>query len=249
VHRGLSSPYLTVIFTLDEPLRIVQHVDPHQAPGSYRALVGGLHTSPALIGHDGAQSGIRLLVSPLGARALFGLPPGELTCVDVAASDLLGAFADEVQQRLQACGTWAGRFAVLDAMSAPPLSRDAGVPPEIRHAWRLLLRTGGTMSVAALAGETGWSTRHLANRMRVEAGLSPKAAARVIGFHRARRMLQVGAGYDTFAAVAADCGFYDQSHLARECQALAGCPPSRWLASEFRNVQALTASNARGLAS
>jgi hypothetical protein len=30
----------------------------------------------------------------------------------------------------------------------------------------------------------------------------------------------------------------DQAHLAREFRLLAGCPPSQWLAEEFRNVQA-----------
>jgi AraC-like DNA-binding protein len=42
----------------------------------------------------------------------------------------------------------------------------------------------------------------------------------------------------TFARLAAECGFYDQAHLAREFRALAGCPPSVWLAEEFRFVQA-----------
>jgi AraC-like DNA-binding protein len=40
------------------------------------------------------------------------------------------------------------------------------------------------------------------------------------------------------ADLAADCGYYDQAHLAREFRDLAGCPPSQWLAEEFRNVQA-----------
>ena len=40
------------------------------------------------------------------------------------------------------------------------------------------------------------------------------------------------------ADLAADCGYFDQAHLAREFRALAGCPPSQWLAEEFRNVQA-----------
>jgi AraC-like DNA-binding protein len=42
----------------------------------------------------------------------------------------------------------------------------------------------------------------------------------------------------TLAGLAAECGYYDQAHLAREFRSLAGCPPSQWLAEEFRFVQA-----------
>ena len=89
-HRGLPSPYLTVIFTLDDPLTIAAHADPRQPPASYRSLVGGLHTSPALITHQGRQSGIQLLLSPLGARALLGMPAAELASIDVEGSEVLG---------------------------------------------------------------------------------------------------------------------------------------------------------------
>src|SRR4029077_681392 len=82
-HRGLPSPYLTLIFTLDEPLTIEAHPDPRQPPGELGTLLGGLHSSPALITHAGAQSGIQVALRPLGTRALLGLPAGELADLDV----------------------------------------------------------------------------------------------------------------------------------------------------------------------
>ncbi|WP_239013192.1 DUF6597 domain-containing transcriptional factor [Streptomyces sioyaensis] len=72
-HRGLPSPRLTLIFTLDEPLTLAGHPDPAQAPGTYSALLGGLHTRPAMITHQGRQSGIQLGLHPLGA----GCPPSQ----------------------------------------------------------------------------------------------------------------------------------------------------------------------------
>ncbi|MER6301657.1 helix-turn-helix domain-containing protein [Kitasatospora sp. NPDC001539] len=243
VHRGLPSPYLTFILTLDEPLVIAAHPDPGQPPGRYPTLLGGLHTSPASITHEGAQSGVQIAVHPLAARALFGLPAGELAGIDVPAEDLLGRLGPGVHERLRAAGSWPERFAVLDGALLQAARPSGRVPPEVGWAWRALRRSGGALPVAELARETGWSARHLQQRFRRETGLTPKAAARVIRFDRARHLLAAGSPPPRLAELATRCGYFDQAHLAREFRALAGCAPSAWLAAEgpeaakFRNVQ------------
>ena len=261
VHRGMPSPYLTLIFTLDEPLTVAAHPDPAQRPGAFDTLAGGLHTSPAVITHDGWQSGIQVALSPLGSRPLLGLPAGELAGIDVPAAAVLGVLAAEIRERLRAARTWPDRFAVVDSVLTAQLlrHRDGGgavapdVSPEVGMAWRALLGTGGQARIAGLAGETGWSARHLQGRLRTETGLTPKAAARVIRFDRARRLMlrrgnsgAGGPGGLVLADLAAECGYYDQAHLDREFRALAGCSPSRWLAEEFRNVQAAFADGVPG---
>ncbi|MFD8706332.1 helix-turn-helix domain-containing protein [Kitasatospora sp. NPDC059648] len=242
VHRGLPSPYLTFILTLDEPLVVARHPDPAQPPGSYPTVLGGLHTSPVLITHEGAQSGVQIAVHPLAARALFGLPAGELAGIDVPAEEVLGRLAPELRERLRAADDWARRFAVLDEALLRAARPSGPVPPEVGWAWRALRRSNGGLPVAELARETGWSARHLQERFRRETGLTPKAAARVIRFDRARHLLAAGSP-PRLAELAVRCGYFDQAHLAREFRALAGAAPSAWLAAEgpeeakFRNVQ------------
>jgi AraC-like DNA-binding protein len=235
-HRGLPSPFLTLILTLDDPLTIVSHPDPKDPPGDYRTLLGGLHTTPALISVPGRQSGVQIALSPLGCRALLGLPAGELAGADIPADVVFGSGLAEVHDRLRAARDWTRRFDVIDDWLLARLRRGtARTPaPEVRHAWGMLLDSGGTIGVADLAAEVGWSDRHLRNRLTLETGLTPKAAARVIRFGRARQRL---VGGDTFADIAADCGYFDQAHLDREFRSLAGSAPSRWLAEEFRNIQ------------
>jgi AraC-like DNA-binding protein len=250
-HRGLPSPYLTFIITLDEPLVMARHVDPRQSPGEYDTLVGGLHTGPALISYQGRQSGIQLRVEPLWCQALFGLPAGELSSVDLSADVLLGPLARRWQDQIRHRADWPQRFELLnrllsarltDALSASGSSSPPpGIAPEVQRAWTLLRRSHGSVSVASLAADVGWSTRHLGNRFAQQLGLTPKAAARVVRFDRARRMLQQRASQGRLgelADVASAAGYFDQAHLAREFRQLAGCSATGWLASEFANVQA-----------
>jgi AraC-like DNA-binding protein len=95
--------------------------------------------------------------------------------------------------------------------------------------------------------EVGYSQRYLTSRFREEIGLTPKLAARLIRFHRARQDLQAqlaAAGRTDIARVAADCGYHDQSHLIRDFRSFSGLAPSHWLRQEFRNVQAAPRSTA-----
>ncbi len=243
-HRGLPSPSVTLIFTLDDPLVIAAHPDAGQPPGSFETIVGGLHTVPAIITHDGSQSGIQLGLSPLGGRMLLGLPASELAGIDVPAEDVLGPVAAEIQDRLRCAAGWPECFAILDEVLQERVTkagRPAGAGAEVSYAWRRLLQTGGTVAISALAAETGWSDRQLRARFRAETGLAPKAASRVIRFDRARRQLQQRASAGEplrLAELAASCGYFDQAHLDRDFALLAGCAPTSWLAEEFRNFQA-----------
>ncbi len=234
-HRGVPSPYLTLVLTLDDPLVVHSHPDARQTPGRYDALVGGLHLAPALVAHGGRQSGVQVAVHPLGCRTLFGLPAGELAGLDLDLADLLGGHrVDELRTRMLAATTWPARFVALDAALLSLARHDAQVHPDVTHAFRRLLATGGRLPVRGLAGEVGWSSRHLTDRFRAETGLGLKEAARVVRFDRARRRLTPGTA---LARLAAETGYYDQAHLAREFRSLAGCSPSRWLAEEFTFVQ------------
>lgn len=242
VHRGLPSPYLTLVITLDEPLEVLAHPDPAQPAGRYDALLGGLHERPAYIVQPTRQSGIQLAVTPLGARALLGLPAGALASLDVDLADVLGAApAARLRQRLQEQYTWAGRARVLESALTDAVRPDVQLPAAVSEAWRVLLATGGAVPVGALATHVGYSPRRLGTLFGTEIGLRPKAAGRVLRFTRSRAVLEqrLRAGVAPgLGAVAAACGYYDQSHLDREWRAIAGCPPSAWLVEEFRSVQA-----------
>jgi AraC-like DNA-binding protein len=237
LHRGLPSRHLTLIASIGEPIDVVTQTDPRQRPDRYRFVVGGLQAGPALIATPELQEGVAIELTPLGSRALLGMPAAELWDLSVEAGDVMGSAADELWERLHLAADWPSRFAACDDVFCRLVSLGhASAPAQVARAWELLAASGGTLGVGEVADRVGWSRRHLAARFTGEFGLPPKLAARIVRFERATTMLRSPVR-PALAEVAAACGYYDQPHLNRDFVELAGCPPLEWLATEFPSVQ------------
>lgn len=233
LHRGLPSRNMTFIVSIDRPIDIVTQTDRGRSPASYRSVVAGLHSAPALIAHDGNQEGVAIQLTPLGFRTMFGMPASELFDLSVELADVAGVRAGELWERLQHTSEWRQRFDVCDdVLSRITTVRGTAVAPELQHSWEVLVRSGGSITVRELAASTGYSRQHLVRRFDAEFGLSPKLAARVVRFDRARRTLLSAPSFVSISQVAAACGYYDHAHLARDFADLAGCSPSQLLREE-----------------
>ncbi|MEV0173235.1 helix-turn-helix domain-containing protein [Streptomyces sp. NPDC050803] len=243
LHRGLPSRHMTFIASIGDDIDVVAQTDPAQPPQRYGCVLSGLQASAALISHRGDQEGVAVELTPLGSRALFGMPAGELWNLSVELVDVVGAAGRELWERLQDTAGWEHRFAVCDGVLGR-LAGDGAAAPELRFAWQTVVASHGEVSVGDLAEESGWSRQHLARRFRSEFGLTPKLAARVVRFERAQQMLRHAPPFVSIAQVAAVCGYYDQSHLTRDFVALAGCTPTELIAGDVPSVQDSTGAEA-----
>jgi AraC-like DNA-binding protein len=232
VHQGVASAHLTFLFCLDGRIEMLTNADPSKPPSSFAAAVGGLHDGPARIAQGDPQTGVQLRLTWRGARALLGVPAGTLAGDTVDLHGLLGNRAATLLDRMASAGGWTERFALLDAELTALLRRgrgERGVQPEVGYAWDRLAETGGNLRIEELAREVGWSRRHLAEKLRAETGLAPKAAARVIRFEGACDRL-LAPDRPALARVAVEAGYVDQAHLSRDFRDLAGIPATAWLA-------------------
>lgn len=194
------------------------------------SFVAGMSDRPVLTEFRGEQHGMQVDLTPLGLYTLLGHPMSALTGRVPALTELDDPELAALPARLAALAGWAQRFAHLEEVLARRLLDDRArrPDPEVRHAWDRLSGTGGTVRVAELASETGWSRRHLLTRFRDQVGLAPKVAGRVLRFQRASGLVMAGAG--SIAEVAATCGYADQPHLVREFRSLAGVTPTAFRA-------------------
>lgn len=234
VHCGPPGRALTTVISLADPLEVAAGVDDGSPVTRFGSVAGGLMCRSVAIHHDGRQQGVQVALTPLGARAVYGVPAAELAHRLVPLDELLGALAVELSDRLRSATTWAARFAVLDELLLRAVGRgghEHRVRPKVAEAWRRLVAARGGVQVGALAAELGWSRRYLGERFRGELGLSPKTFARVLRFAHAH---ELAAAEDPlpWGEVAAVSGYADQAHLVRDWREFTGRSPRAWRRGE-----------------
>jgi AraC-like DNA-binding protein len=123
----------------------------------------------------------------------------------------------------------------------------SAVPPPIELAWNSLARTWGQTPVGGLAATAGCSHRHLIQQFRTCIGLPPKKVATLLRFHRLINTITRTGPADSpnrpylegsappgdlgkrWADIAAECGYFDQSHFIHDFRSFTGATPSELL--------------------
>ncbi|MCC8978643.1 helix-turn-helix domain-containing protein [Bradyrhizobium acaciae] len=223
-HRQTAPLIVPLIVSFGTPFLIALGREPGAADRQL-SFAAGLHAGPVYIESDGRAACVQVDFTPLGAYSCFGGAVADLVGRMVEIDDVLGHEGRRLRERLGAVTCWQRRFDLIEAFV---LRRARHTPsPEVAFAYRRLARSAGAVSITTLADEIGWSRKHLASRFRSELGLAPKSLARVMRFHRASRLAQSGAARG-WAGIAAESGYADQAHLAREFVEFAGEPPTAW---------------------
>jgi AraC-like DNA-binding protein len=189
------------------------------------SFAAGLYAGPVYIESDGRAECVQVDFTPIGAYRFFGGAVVDLVARMVDMSDVLGRDGRALRERLGATPRWQDRFDLIEDFIA---GRTLHSPsPEIGFAWRRLAHSAGKARIETLARDLGWSRKHLVNRFRSELGLAPKPVARMLRFQEACRLARTQAS-GGWAGIAAESGYADQAHLAREFSDLAGESPTAW---------------------
>src|SRR5262245_13251891 len=227
--RELPNGSAVLVFNLGSELRIEDaagklHRFPHPT-----VFYSGPSDRYVVTETDGAQEGMVVELTLPGARRLLGRPLNELGDRMIALGDLLGPRADEILGRIVEAPSPAARLALLEtAIEARITEASDRETRDLEWAWNLQRSGGGRVPIAELADRIGCSRKHLSVRFDREFGMSPKLLARIMRFDRAIRIVRFDQ-VTSWSDLAAQCGFADQAHMAREFVAFAGDPPTALL--------------------
>lgn len=189
------------------------------------AIVSGCYSRPFVIDTRDHAAILGVHFKPGGASGLLGAPPGELSNLHVALSDLWGACAAELRERLCAARNTSERFRILERVLIGRLADRPRAPGAIATAVRELGRRG--VAVGDIAERLQLSRRHFIELFTRHVGMTPKRYARVRRFQRTLSMATTSPS-STWVQLALEGGYYDQAHLCRDWADLAGLSPAEW---------------------
>ena len=129
-----------------------------------------------------------------------------------------------LKTRLDDATTVSERIAIYSAVLPAPET------DSVRRAIAELERMRGMADLNWLARQANVSERQFRRLCVARAGLAPKQLARILRFRNSLRKLR-GAKRGDLAALALDCGYYDQAHFIHEFHLFTGESPVRFLQS------------------
>jgi AraC-like DNA-binding protein len=183
--------------------------------------VAGPSVRPAMLVMRGHVRGLSLKLRPGAAVSLFGTSAHELAHRVVPWDLLVGPGQRSLPERLQEAATDAARVAILGQALRPLLGEPDHAPlRKVGHV-AALLRGAHPPPIAAAAESAGMTERRLQQLFQEHVGLSPRTWRRLARMHACLRLLRRGPP-TSWAALAAECGFTDQSHLGHEFRAICG---------------------------
>ena len=226
--RILPSGQSQLLINLGPPQYRIEPGPPERRVPFVDVWYSGLHQGPidTEAPHGNALLGVGF--SARGAYPWLGPQLEGLADRIIALADALGDGVLALRERLLNTPATAERFAIVEQWLIARLSPRQAVHPAVRWAVDRIAATGGRVPVARLATQTGYTRKHLAALFMHQVGLTPKALCRIHRFRGALAMLD-GATQVPWAALADQCGYYDQSHLINEFQSFSGLSPAEFL--------------------
>lgn len=226
--RILPSGQSQLLINLGPPQYRIEAGPPERRIPFRDIWYSGLHQGPidTEAPHGNALLGVAF--TACGGYPWLGHDLSGLADRIIALADALGDSVLALRQRLLDTPDIAQRFELVERWLIARLNPRAVVHPAVRWAVDRIAASGGHVSVDALARQTGYTRKHLALLFQRQVGFGPKALARVHRFKSALALL--GAADEVpWATLAAQCGYYDQSHLVRDFRAFSGYAPSEFL--------------------
>jgi len=185
-------------------------------------LVGTMTEPRVFAAEEDGFVGVRFRAG--AARSFVGLAANEFTDKAIPLADVWGTQARSLEERLRNARTEQDAIVCL-ATQLAPVTEYSPIQRAIAH----LTRRAGEVRLDDSCRLIGLSLRQFRRVCLEQTGVSPKQLARIARFRRLCSRIAMVREID-WSAQAAECGYYDQSHMIHDFREFSGQSPNQYAA-------------------
>jgi AraC-like DNA-binding protein len=244
--RVLPDGAIEIVFSLTAaPLRLYDGENGSRVTKLKHAWLFGQKSRSVVIGHLGKYSLVGIRFLPGGARQFLEFPVHEILDSIIELDACWGRMVTDTKSRLQEAASAVERVRLLkDFLLQHRIQRYESctkVAFVLQRMHKSMIYPSENATISSLAKDLGITNKRLTEIFERSVGMSPKRFKRILRFQKALVLLRNN-GSHNFAYVAADCGYYDQSHMIKDFEMFTGMTPTSYLLSkgDLRNYLLLS---------
>lgn len=197
--------------------------------GAFRADIIGTMTTAIVVDEPPGTQYIGVRFVPGEAFRFLSFPAHEATNDVIPLGVAWGRTVRELEAKVSEARNIPARIAAIDDVLVRRLGSAAPADFRVRKTIAAVRAEG------AIAHDLNIGSRHLRRLFETHVGISPRGLARVLRMQRVVSRINRGVPA-SWAALATDCGYFDQSHLVREFHALVGLSPTTFVKARAMSV-------------
>jgi AraC-like DNA-binding protein len=173
---------------------------------------------------------LAVVLQPYSVHTLTGIPAQELTDQLLPLSDIWGAAADILQEKIMVAPDPLTRIRYIESFLLKKIQQHTGPDQLVKGAVCLIQQQFGQLPVTRLNQMLGTGERQLERIFVGQVGLSPKYYSGVVRLQHFLKLLRTRGSRtgESLTTLAYECGYYDQAHLIREFHKHVGMAPLRY---------------------
>ncbi|MEP1034990.1 AraC family transcriptional regulator [Ekhidna sp.] len=232
IERVVPTGHVFLIFELDGIVRNTFDNDTLKANNAYeKAWISGVHKNYLSISAHENSEMLVIQFKPYGAYPFFHFDLNRINDKVINTEELFGSELTDLREQLLSQPNSIKKFEQVEKWLNTRFNENKQPPPELLDFYEELKKTPAA-SFAQLADSYPKTQKHLIDQFKKYVGITPKSSQRILRFNEILHKIH-NKEMITWAQVAYQCGFSDQSYFIKEFKHFSGFNPEEFIDQEF----------------
>lgn len=187
----------------------------------------GIRNKPFTIEHFGNIDFVAIRFYPNGLYPFIKIPLSELTCKPFNLQDVIGVFANELENRIYDLKSDDDKINQLEKTLLEIIDFKYANNPFVEYSINLIHKTKGQIQINDICKQLKINDKYLQRKFAEFVGVSPKFYSQIIRFNHIINILNNTKIHD-WSSITYNCGYFDQSHFIKEFERFSGETPQNY---------------------